>query len=149
VAIELQPGEQRIGFALAGVPHLVVLVDDVEAVDLMHRGALLRRHPAAGEAGANVNFVAARPDGTWRYRTFERGVEGETLACGTGSIGTAILLVRWGLAQSPVTIRTTSGRQLIVTLRETEGRPGEFQPSLKGEGRIVYRGRIDDLSGRN
>ena len=67
--------------------------------------------------GANVNFVARGPDGRWRIRTYERGVEGETLACGTGAVASAILLATWGRSESPVRLVTKSGRELTVTLR--------------------------------
>lgn len=143
--IARKPGEQRIGYAVAGVPHAVVLVDDVERVSLMARGAELRYHEAFGTGGANVNFVHSNADGSWRYRTYERGVEGETLACGTGSVATAVLLSTWGLAQSPIRIRTTSERFLTITLREN-ATGAELQPSLQGEGRIVFRGHIQQIS---
>jgi diaminopimelate epimerase len=139
--IPLEDGELRIGFARAGIPHLVVLVDAVDTVDLEARGPVLRWHPATGPAGANVNWVSRMPDGTWRYRTYERGVEGETLACGTGAVATAVQLVAWGEASSPVTIRSSSGKDLVVTL-ESSG-PGSWRPTLQGEGRIVYRGTIE------
>jgi diaminopimelate epimerase len=136
-------GEQRIGFATAGIPHLVILCEDAEAVDLPGRGPGLRWDPSTGAAGANVNWVSPRPDGRWRYRTFERGVEGETLACGTGAVATAVLLSAWGFASSPgITIRTSSGRDLEVRL---DAIPGGYQPTLRGEGRVVFRGRIESL----
>ena len=145
VGIDLQPGERRIGYAVAGVPHLVVLDDDVEGVDLRRRGAELRRHPALDAAGANVNFVSARDAGGWRMRTFERGVEDETLACGTGAVATAILLASWGLAGQPVVdLETRSGRPLAVTVRRAAD-GASWQPSLAGEGRIVFRGVLEEL----
>lgn len=143
--IDRVPGEERIGFALAGVPHLIVLCDNADQVDVPRRGAQLRRHDWTGQAGANVNFVSRRADGSWRYRTFERGVEGETLACGTGSIATGIILAAWKLAQSPIVLWTSSGRQVRVTLREVPETPGAFRPSLRGEGRIVFRGETGEI----
>ena len=141
--IALATGERRVGYATAGIPHLVILCDDADAVDLSGRGPGLRWDPHTGAAGANVNWVSARPSGGWRYRTFERGVEGETLACGTGAVATAVLLASWGLDEAPlVTIRTSSGRDLIVRLAPTAG---GFQPTLQGEGRVVFHGRIDAL----
>ena len=138
--IALESGEQRMGFIDTGVPHLVVLVTDAESVDLMRRGAELRRHPSLA-AGANVNFLS--PAGAmWRMRTYERGVEGETLACGTGSAASAAILEAWGLAKSPVELLTTSGRILTATVRHSGP---EIRPSLKGEGRLVYSGEIADL----
>ena len=141
--IERVEGEERIGYAIVGIPHLVILCDDADQVDLASRGPYLRRHPATGAPGANVNWVSPRPDGSWRYRTFERGVEDETLACGTGAVATAILLSVWGAATSPVTIRSSSGRDLVVSL---EGAQGVWQPTLRGEGRAVFRGQLGDLS---
>jgi diaminopimelate epimerase len=122
---------RRIGFGIAGVPHLVVLVDDVDRIDVAAEGARLRRDPMLGPAGANVNFVT--PAG--RMRTYERGVEGETLACGTGAVATAALLVAWGLAASPVKLTTRSGSGLTV-------RFGPSTASLSGEGRLVFTGRL-------
>lgn len=138
--IPLVAGERRMGFALAGVPHLVILVDDLEAVDVVGRGRPLRRHPSL-KAGANVNFVRKAGDG-FEYRTYERGVEAETLACGTGAVATAVLLKDWGEASSPVRIRTRSGRTLRVRLT---GSGASAVPSLSGEARIVYRGQFGEL----
>jgi len=136
-------GERRIGFVIAGIPHLVILCDDADAVDVAGRGPGLRWHPATGASGANVNWVSSLADGRWRYRTFERGVEGETLACGTGAVATAVLLRTWGLTTSDViTIVTSSGRNLEVRLREFSPPTGlsGFRPTLRGEGRVVFRG---------
>ena len=137
----LEPGEQRTGFAMVGVPHVVVLCDDLEAVDLDSRGRALRNHPAL-QAGANVNFVARDANG-WAYRTYERGVEAETLACGTGAVAAAALLERWGESGSVTTLRTRSSLPLRVRFRETA--PGVITPSLRGEGRIVFRGELGDV----
>ena len=139
--LPLNPGEGRMGFALVGVPHLVITVEDLEAVDVVGRGRPLRRDPSL-KAGANVNFVQAAGDGSFRYRTYERGVEAETLACGTGAVATAILLADWGLAKSPVRITTRSGRDLRVRLT---GPADTAKPSLSGEARIVYRGQLGEL----
>ena len=136
------PGERRAGFVLVGVPHLVVHCEDADSINLAARGSLLRHHHAVGSDGANVNWVSRLAGGTWRYRTFERGVEAETLACGTGAVATAILLLAWSLAESPVEILTSSGRQLVVGLSKNGD---EWSPTLRGEGRVVFRGRIGDL----
>ena len=135
LAIPLLSGERRIGFAKAGVPHVVVLVDDVAAVDLATRGKELRWHTDFAE-GANANFVARGPEG-WCIRTFERGVEGETLACGTGAVATAVLLEGWGECGRTTTLRTASGQPL--TVRTAAGQP---RVSLRGEGRLVFRGEL-------
>ena len=147
IGIDPVADEQRVGFSIAGIPHVVVLCGDVNTVDLSIRGPLLRRHSALGAAGANVNWVSPLGDGRWRYRTFERGVEGETLACGTGAVATAILLAKWQLAASPVRLVTSSGRELTVTLAASGVPLGGWTPTLRGEGRVVFRGRIATLFG--
>ena len=142
-AVARAPREARIGFALAGVPHVVVLCEDVALVPLPVRGAELRRHATLGAAGANANFVSSDGAGSWRMRTFERGVEGETLACGTGAVASAALLRAWGLAGSEVALTTASGLALRVRLRERAD--GALAPSLCGEGRIVFEGSLREL----
>jgi diaminopimelate epimerase len=133
--------ESRLGYALVGVPHVVVEVDNIEAADVTGRGPVLRSHPALRD-GANVNFVARRRDASFAYRTFERGVEAETLACGTGAVATAILLSIWGESAHETTLWTRSGLPLVVTL----SRKGPaWIPSLRGEGRIVFEGSLRDL----
>ena len=138
-AFEPHPGETHIGFAMVGVPHIVILCEDVESVDVEGRGRPIRHDPRLS-AGANVNFTSRRPDGAWNVRTYERGVEAETLACGTGSVATAALLKRWGKSGDSTTIWTRSGLPLRVRFRETA--PGVVTPSLNGEGRIVFRGEL-------
>jgi diaminopimelate epimerase len=136
-----QSGEIRLGYARAGVPHVVVETKDIESADMTARGPELRSHPALPD-GANVNFVARRPDGTFTYRTYERGVEGETLACGTGAVATAIMLSSWGESALETTLWTRSGLPLVVTLRH-EG--SAWLASLRGEGRIVFEGLLRDV----
>jgi diaminopimelate epimerase len=136
-----KPGEARLGYACAGVPHVVVEIADIESADVTGRGPELRNHRALTE-GANVNFVAKRPDGSFTYRTYERGVEGETLACGTGAVATAILLASWGESGKETTLWTRSDLPLTVTLKRDNG---SWLPSLRGEGRIVFEGTIHDL----
>jgi diaminopimelate epimerase len=146
--IALVVGESHIGFAIVGVPHLVVRCDDADRTDLDGRGPILRHHASLGEAGANVNWVSSDPRGGWRYRTFERGVEGETLACGTGAIACAALLATWGAVpfDAPVRLWTSSGLPVSVRLRRGEPEGPPTAASLAGEGRLVYSGRIERLS---
>ena len=133
--------EGRLGYAVAGVPHVVVEVPDLERVDIDGRGAELRHHPMLKD-GANVNFVSRGPDGGFSYRTFERGVEAETLACGTGAVATAIMLSDWGESGKEITLRTRSSLPLTVSLRREKNL---VYPSLRGEGRIVFEGRLRDI----
>ena len=137
----LESGERWIGYALAGVPHLVVRVDDVSTVDVVGRGRPLR-YEASLPNGANVNFVSPDASGGWRIRTYERGVEGETLACGTGSVATAILLAESGETGDRVALTTRSSRLLKVRLQRS---PEGWHPSLAGEARIVFEGRFGEL----
>lgn len=138
--VTLERGERRIGFALVGVPHIVVLTDDVAGVDVPGRGAALRRHPLRPE-GANANFVSRGRDG-WSIRTFERGVEAETLACGTGAVATALLLHLWGLSGDEAHLTPPSGSRLRVRLRRTGA---VWQPWLQGEGRLVFSGELGSV----
>lgn len=138
----LEPSERWIGFARAGVPHLIVRTDDLEGVDVVGRGRPLRHEPSLRD-GANVNFVAPDGEGDWAIRTYERGVEGETLACGTGSVATAILLAESGESDGQaVRLRTRSG--LVHRVRLTRS-AGAWQPSLSGEARLVFEGRFGEL----
>ena len=136
-----EAGEKRLGYACAGVPHVVVEIDDVELARVTDRGPELRSHPKLKQ-GANVNFVARRADGAWTYRTYERGVEAETLACGTGAVATAILLSEWGESSQETVLWTRSGLPLTVTLRRDGS---SWLPSLRGEGRIVFEGRLREV----
>lgn len=135
--VDLAPGERSIHIITVGVPHLVVLVDDVAAVPLVERGRELRSHPVIAPAGANVNFVAQR-SGEWAMRTYERGVEDETLACATGAVAAAAALARVAHAKLPIEIRTASGEILAVSGQPADD--GHLEcPCVAGEGRLVFR----------
>lgn len=136
--------EQRIGFARVGVPHLIVDVTDLEGVDVLDRGRSLRMHPSLRD-GANVNFVRQIAAGRWAMRTYERGVETETMACGSGSVAVAALVSEWGLEPSgaPVTVLTRGGRDVRVTWA-TIG--DQVVPFLSGEGRVVFSGVLEELN---
>ncbi len=138
--LEPLSGEQRVVLAAVGVPHLVVLVDDVDAVNLPTRGRALREDRSLGPDGANVNFISpGAAASTWRMRTYERGVEGETLACGTGAVAAACALVDWRRAALPITIVSRSGQPLVVKARRTAQNVFE-DVWLSGEARLVFRG---------
>lgn len=140
---EAEPGEGelRIGFAEVGVPHLVVSCNDVSRAPVVERGRRLRHHEKLAH-GANVNFVSRASPGRWRIRTYERGVEAETLACGTGAVASALMLAAWGEASDRCELETKSGRVLRVRHRGAEGK---LFPSLSGEARIVFRGELAEL----
>jgi diaminopimelate epimerase len=141
--IPAEAGEERIWLSTVGVPHLTVLVHDVEKVDLDRRGRELRYHPGAGPAGANVNFLTLSGDGSevrWLMRTYERGVEGETLACGTGAVASAVALARFAGGQLPMAIVSRSGKLLGVKATISGSRASDVW--LTGEGRLVFEGTL-------
>jgi diaminopimelate epimerase len=136
----LDPGERWMLLGSAGVPHLVIRVEDVELVEPAVRGRSLRFDPSLGAVGANVNFVSpgSRPGDPWFIRTYERGVEGETLACGTGAVVSALALALMREAALPVRFRSRGGLDLLV---RAEVEPAQARDVwLGGEGRLVFRG---------
>lgn len=141
--LSLCDGERQAALGLVGVPHLVVLVDDIDKIALMERGRALRLDPALAPHGANINFLSAHAHNgqpLWRMRTYERGVEGETLACGTGAVAAACAIEEWGSGRLPIEIQSRSGRML--TIRATKGSGRYDDVWLAGEGRMVFRGVI-------
>jgi diaminopimelate epimerase len=116
-------------------------VDDVDRVALMDRGRALRFDPALGPEGANVNFISEDKNAVWRMRTYERGVEGETLACGTGAVAAGCAIQEWGLGRLPINVQSRSGRMLTVRATKAPGRR-YVDVWLAGEGRMVFRGVI-------
>jgi diaminopimelate epimerase len=142
--LKLCAGEQQAALGVVGVPHLVVLVDDVEGVDLDQRGRALRFDPALGPAGANINFVSPGKGARepWLMRTYERGVEGETLACGTGAVASALALHQWKRSDLPWPVLSRVGR--LLEIRAAAGSNGTYQDVwLSGEGRVVCLGALE------
>ena len=138
--------------ARPGVPHFVVPVERVEWVPVKEWGSALRHHPAFGPSGTNVDFVARLAPGRVAMRTYERGVEDETLACGSGAMASAL----WATAEGdrpPIAIVTAGGDELRVGLErvgtpdvEAGGKPVDAPASarwdvrLSGPAEVVYRG---------
>jgi diaminopimelate epimerase len=120
----------------AGVPHFVVPVERVEWVPVQEWGAALRHHPRFEPGGANVDFVARLGASRVAMRTYERGVEAETLACGSGALSVAAWSVAGGEA-SPVSIVTAGGDELIVRL---EGDGEAWTATLIGPADVAFRG---------
>jgi diaminopimelate epimerase len=134
------PGEHWFSLGMVGVPHLVVRVDDVESVDVSGRGRMLRSDARMGPAGTNVNFVSPprKVGDSWLIRTFERGVEAETLACGTGTVAAGLALASRGEAELPLRFRSRGGPELAVRAQRAGRRATEVW--LAGQGRLVFRG---------
>ena len=126
----------------SGVPHLVVLWrESLASAPVAELGPSLRRHPDLGEAGANVDFVRYPAADRLEIRTFERGVEAETLACGTGVLAAAAVGLALGRLQGPLRALTAGGFELSVDLPE----PGRFR--LGGDARLVAAGRLYRAAG--
>lgn len=139
---ELDTGQERVVYSSinTGVPHVVIEVDDLENAAVTSLGRRIRRHPRFAPAGTNVNFMAPLPDAAWAVRTYERGVEDETLACGTGIAAAALVLAVAKSLASPIRLKARSGTWLKVYFaREAESFKDLF---LEGDARIVCRGRM-------
>jgi len=107
----------RLDFINTGVPHAVWLADsaqELESIDVLQWGKVIRFHPTFQPAGANVNFVYIGDSHHLAIRTYERGVEGETLACGTGSVAACLTCAVCNRLQSPVEVKTRGGEVLTV-----------------------------------
>lgn len=138
VVLASTAGAFHARFVVAGVPHVVVPVSGLASYPIERVAPELRRHPAFGPEGANVNFVEDDVSGRVHVRTFERGVESETLACGTGAVAVACAANRG--AGATVIVVPRSGLPLSVTLPGPE-RPGFAQ--LTGDARFVFEGVLD------
>lgn len=139
----LQIGETSIlGSSLTvGVPHYVVFVKgDVWHHDIVRLGRAIRTHPDLAPDGANVNFVAVRDEHAIDVRTYERGVEGETLSCGSGIVASAVTSALFGKVKPPVSVLTRSGITLEVTFAIRDGHAEEVR--LRGDARVIYRATV-------
>jgi len=123
-----------------GVPHVVLKVSDIKNFPLVEVGRKIRFHEKFGPAGTNFNIVEAAGTDSLAVRTYERGVEGETLACGTGSVAAALMAsMKMGMT-TPVSIQASSGETLTVSW---EGEEGDWDPVyLEGEVRFIYEGLL-------
>jgi diaminopimelate epimerase len=135
-------GETYTGYPVdTGVPHVVIPVPQVSRVDVEVLGPEVRNDPRFAPAGTNVNFVSRQEDGSLRVRTFERGVEGETMACGTGVTASALVLFTLGQASPPVTVVPLSGEALTVDFRRAGD--GFADVTIVGPARVLFRGELE------
>ena len=125
----------------SGVPHAVVRVDDIEQVDVKGLGAAIRRHPHFAPAGTNVNFITPLEGSRLAIRTYERGVEDETLACGTGSMAASIVLGAFLGQPSPVVAQTRGGGELAVHFTLDDGKAKNV--FLEGGAELVFSGGFE------
>ena len=139
-------------FINTGVPHLVCLIDseaELEAMDVALCGRALRFHPRFQPAGTNVNFVWVQDAHSLSLRTYERGVEGETLACGTGAMASALIAAARKRVASPVKAQTRGGEILTIYFdKQPAGAQGEAvrfgEVYLEGEARVAYEADLWD-----
>ncbi|MDR2426749.1 MAG: diaminopimelate epimerase [Endomicrobium sp.] len=124
IKVDVEDVTFKVDFINTGVPHVIIFVDDIEKVEIVKYGRAVRYHALFAPDGTNVNFVKATQDkdNTILVRTYERGVEDETLACGTGIIASAIIAGLKGFAKSPVNIIARGGDRLSVSYKNDSGK---------------------------
>lgn len=125
-----------------GVPHVVAFVEDVASIDVRTHGRAIRQHQAFAPAGTNANFVQVLAPGHIRIRTYERGVEDETLACGTGMVASALFHHLIHGAPSPVRVQVAGGDTLEIGFASTPS-GGFTQVTLTGPADFVFEGDIE------
>ncbi len=130
-SLDLPVKNSLISFLDTGVPHAVIFIDNDDFDDFTEQASSLRSNEIFGTAGANVNYVSIRGDSGIKIRTWERGVEGETLACGTGAVASAICTNLLYKQRIPIQVQVRSGQNLTV------GKNGDGW-WLEGEAKIVY-----------
>lgn len=139
----------NVHFVNTGSPHCVILDQenpgllkpDFSMADIFHLGRKIRYHQRFAPDGTNVNFVQILDATSIRIRTYERGVEDETLACGTGSIASAVVTAMLGKCESPVEVHTRSNE--ILTISFFEGEKDVSEVTLTGRAQMVFQGSID------
>ena len=154
IPMSLGSVEQSLHFINTGVPHTVVLVNDAGNVPVAEWGRKIRFHETFQPAGTNANFAQVIADDKLMVRTYERGVEGETMACGTGAVASALVVALLEQATPPVTVITSGGEELTIHFsltgdkdnRQLDLAAGIF---LEGPAQIIYEGQLgpDGLKG--
>ena len=139
--ITLDGREYALDCIDTGVPHAVLFVPDADKTMVSELGPQIRRHPHFGPRGTNVNFVQVLGPGRIRVRTFERGVEGETLACGTGVTASALVSAKIHGFRSPLSVQVQGGDQLHVSFEE--GPDGFGKVKLGGPADFICEGTTD------
>jgi len=149
LTINVDGKELNCNFIDTGAPHVVVFIDElkkhypyitIETFDIKHLGGSLRRHEAFRPLGTNVNFVEQKSESAIQIRTYERGVEGETLACGTGAIASAIMSTLHTNNKPPVLVHTRSGEILEVRFRNDDKFKNFSDITLSGTWRYHFTG---------
>ena len=135
------PGGEMAGtFIDTGAPHAVIFVEEIDRLDVMSIGRGIRYDPMFAPSGTNVNFVRIGSGSTIAIRTYERGVESETMACGTGSVASALVSSEVHSLASPVTVAVRSGESL--TVRFTKSGLSWTDISLDGSAHMLFTGTM-------
>ncbi len=135
IEIDVDGKPMTIHFADTGVPHAVVFVDDIENLDVVDLGAKIRYHDHFAPAGTNVNFAQVKDEETMMLRTYERGVEAETYACGTGAAATQLVANELGLTGGKADLTTTGGEILTIFLEDGN-------VFLQGAAELTFKGEL-------
>ena len=140
MSVPLSSGIRTGHFINTGVPHLVYFTEILDAENVEAVGRETRYHDLFLPAGTNVNFVSVKGPRKLRLRTYERGVEGETLACGTGAVAAALVAAALGSASSPVEVLTKGGETLIISFTLKKGMFTRIE--LDGEAQVICEGNL-------
>lgn len=142
--LKLEEGKEvHLSFINTGVPHTVLFVSDVEKADVANLGRTIRFHREFSPSGTNANFVSHKSGNNIAVRTYERGVEGETLACGTGVVASSLLAAIKGLVESPVNCLTKGGQTLKVHFQMNKEDSSFTNVFLEGPAEICFKGEIE------
>ncbi len=141
VPIHFADENKTIHFINTGVPHVVIPVSQVDDVDVQREGAAIRQHEMFSPKGANVNFIEKRGANKIAVRTYERGVEDETLACGTGVVASALIFAATEGVNGPIGVLVRGGNELQVGFEKTGM---QFKNvTLTGPAEFVFEGMIE------
>jgi diaminopimelate epimerase len=140
ISVPFEGGARTGHYINTGVPHVVYLSGDLATEDVDGVGRRTRYHDLFKPAGTNVNFIQVKGKHKLSIRTYERGVEGETLACGTGSVAAALVAGSLRMVASPVQVTTRSGEKLTVTFED--GAEGFGAIYLEGEAVVICEGTL-------
>jgi diaminopimelate epimerase len=141
VPLQLEGEDASVHYINTGVPHVVVPVSRADMVDVPARGAAIRYHERFSPKGANANFLEKRGAKSIAIRTYERGVEDETLACGTGVVASALVFAALEKARSPISVLVRGGSELTVGFEKDGDRFREVR--LTGPAEFVFEGSIE------
>jgi diaminopimelate epimerase len=132
---------KTVHFINSGVPHVVIPVAKIDDADVRREGAAIRHHKMFSPNGTNVNFIENRGPNKIAIRTYERGVEDETLACGTGIVASALIFAASGNTNGPISVIARGGDQLEVGFEKSGDRFRNV--TLTGPAEFVFEGTID------